>query len=414
MDKQEFYAEADASSTGPLQGIRVLEATNYGAGPYCGTVLADFGAESIKCEMPVSGDPVRHMGPFVGGKPGLENSTWHLSIGRNKKSITLDFGKPEGQAVFRDLARKADILVENFTPGTMAKWGLGYRDISEIRPDIIYVSVSGFGQFGPLSNKRGFDPVAQAMGGLMSVTGEPDGRPLRAGFALADLMGGWTGAMGAMAALNHRHETGEGQHIDASLTDAILYGGDFGIAAAAHADYVWQRQGNSTDTGAPLNTFVCKDGQHVFVHAFFDNLWQRLCKTMGRDDLIDDPRTRDIAGRAKNRHFVDDVVAEWTGQHDAAEVLRLADEAGVVSGPILDFGQIAEFEPFLERESVAVAPHPQHGPIKTSGVGPKFSRTPARVRTAAPTLGQHSEEVYRELLGYDEDKLERLRAASII
>ena len=169
MTRDDFYAKAKPGSKGPLEGVRVLEATNYGAGPFCGTVLADFGAESIKIEMPKAGDPVRALGPFVGGKPGMEAGAWYLSINRNKKCITLDLHRPEGQAIFRELAKQADIVVENFTPGVMAGWGLGYDDIAKIKSDIIYVSVSGFGQFGPLSHRKGFDPVAQAMGGIMGM-----------------------------------------------------------------------------------------------------------------------------------------------------------------------------------------------------------------------------------------------------
>lgn len=414
MTRDDFYAMAKPGSKGPLEGIRVLEATNYGAGPFCGTVLADFGAESIKVEMPKAGDPVRALGPFVGGKPGMETGAWYLSINRNKKCITLDLHRPEGQAIFRELAQQADIVVENFTPGVMAGWGLGYDDIAKIKSDIIYVSVSGFGQFGPLSHRKGFDPVAQAMGGIMSVTGEKGGSPLRAGFALADDLAGWMGAMAAMAALHHRGRTGEGQQIDSSLVDSILYASDSGIMAAANAAHIAPRYGSGAVGAAPLNTFPCRDNRHAFVHAVFDHGWRGLCNEIGRPELIDDPRTCNLAARGENEDFVNATVTEWTQRHTVEEVVAASERGGFVASPILDFAEICEEPHFLERESVARFEHPLHGPMKAYGVGPKFSRTPAKVRHAAPQLGQHNEDVYAGVLGYSKEKIEQLRAAGVI
>ncbi len=414
MTRDDFYAKANPASKGPLEGIRVLEATNYGAGPFCGTVLADFGAESVKIEMPNAGDPVRALGPFIDGKQTIESGAWYLSINRNKKCITLDLRQPEGQQIFRELAKQADIVVENFTPGVMAGWHLGYQDIAKIKPDIIYVSVSGFGQFGPLSHRKGFDPVAQAMGGIMSVTGEKGGRPLRAGFALADDLAGWMGAMAAMAALHHRGRTGEGQHIDSSLVDSILYASDSGIMGAANAGHVAPRYGSGAQGAAPLNTFPCRDNRHAFLHAVFDAGWRSLCNEMGRPDLITDPRTVNLTARGENEAFVNATVSEWTQQRTVEEVVAASERAGFVASPILDFSEICEEPHFLERESVAQFEHPLHGQMKSYGVGPKFSRTPAKVRHAAPQLGQHNDEVYANALGYSKEKIEQLRAAGVI
>jgi crotonobetainyl-CoA:carnitine CoA-transferase CaiB-like acyl-CoA transferase len=414
MTRDSFYAKAKPDSKGPLEGIRVLEATNYGAGPFCGTVLVDFGAESIKVEMPKTGDPVRALGPFIGGKRELETGAWYLSINRNKKCVTLDLRQPEGQAIFRELAKQADIVVENFTPGVMAGWGLGYEDIVKVKPDIIYVSISGFGQFGPLSHRKGFDPVAQAMGGIMSMTGEKGGKPLRAGFALADDLAGWMGAMSAMAALHYRSRTGEGQHIDSSLVDSILYASDSGVMGAANAGFIPPRYGSGYAGAAPLNSFPCRDGRYAFVHGVFDNGWRGLCKEMGRSDLIDDPRTCTLAARGENEDFVNATVTEWTQRHTVEEVVAASERGGFVASPILDFAEICEEPHFLERESVAHVDHPLHGALKSYGVGPKFSRTPARIRHAAPQLGQHNEEVYAGTLGYSKEKIAQLRAAGII
>lgn len=414
MSAADFYARADRQSPGPLAGVRVLEATNYGAGPFCGMVLADFGARSIKIEPPGSGDPVRQIPPFVGGQRGTEHSAWYLSINRNKQAITLDLRKPEGQAIFRELAAQSDIVVENYAPGVMARWGLDYASLAKDLPGLIYVSVSGFGQFGPLAHRKGFDPVAQAMSGLMSVTGEPDGRPLRAGFAFADDLSGWLGAMGAMAALHHRHRTGEGQHVDSSLVDAILYASDMGIMGAANAGYIWPRQGAGTDTAAPLSSYPCQGGRYVFVHAVFDKAWEALCEAMGRPDLKTDPRTASIAARGAHIPFVNEVVGAYTAARTVEQVVDEAERTGFIAAPILDFGEVAREEHFLAREGVAQVDHPLHGPLKLQGVSPKFSRTPARVRTPAARMGEHNQAVYGEMLGYSAQRMAALHEAGVI
>ena len=412
--REQFYAGARSDRSGPLDGVRVLEATSYGAGPFCGTVLADFGAESIKIEPPGRGDPVRQLGPFVGGQPGADAGSWYLSINRNKRGITLDLRQAEGREVFRELLAQVDILVENFTPGVMARWGLDYASLAADYPRLIYVSVSGFGQFGPWHHRKGFDPVAQAMGGLMSVTGERGGPPLRAGFAIADDLSGWLGAMGAMAALHHRERCGEGQHIDSSLVDAVLYASDMGIMGAANAGEVWQRTGASVDSAGPLNSYPCADGRYVFLHAVFDSAWRGLCEAMQRPDLVDDALTRDFAARAAHLPFVDEVVGEWTATQSVEAVVEQAEQLGFVAGPILDFGEICEQPHYRERGSVTSVEHPEHGELTLYGVSPKFSRTPAQVRSAAPRLGADNDAVYRGLLGYSDDHLAALRTRGVI
>ncbi|MGK2941029.1 MAG: CaiB/BaiF CoA transferase family protein [Immundisolibacter sp.] len=413
MEHKDFYRDARPDGAGPLAGLRVLEATNYGAGPFCGMVLADFGAESIKVEAP-AGDPIRVLSPFVGGQAGTEHSVWYLSINRNKKGITLDLRQPRGQALFRRLAARADIVVENYTPGAMASWGLGYADLAALKPDLIYVSVSGFGQFGPLSQRKGFDPVAQAMSGLMSVTGEPDGRPLRAGFAFADDLSGWLGAMGAMAALLHRNATGEGQHVDSSLVDSLIYASDMGVMAAANAGHIWQRQGAGAEGAAPLNSYRTEDGRHVFIHGVFDKAWAALCAAMERGDLITDPRTATVGARGEHKTLVDEVVASYAASHSVEEIVERAERSGFVASPILDFAQVGQEPHFRQRASVAEVDHPVHGALTLQGVSPKFSRTPAGVRHAAPTLGQHNAEIYGSLLGLDSATLQTLHADGII
>ena len=416
MDKSQFYADALPGSRGPLTGIHVLEATNYGAGPICGMVLSDLGAESIKCEQPQGGDPIRAWPPYLTGADGqdLWSGVWGLGFNRGKRSVTLDFRKPDGQALFRRLAAQADVVVENFTPGTMARWGLGYADLRAVKPDLIYVSVSGFGQWGPLRDKRGLDPIGQSMGGVMAGTGEPGGRPLRVGFAIADNMSGWQGALGALAALNFRRHSGRGQWVDASLIDAMLTTSDVKLMGVAHAGFEVRPTGNGTDLGAPLDLFRCADGRWLYVHALYDHLWQRLADVMGRTDLKDDPRTRDWAARAANIPVVNDSVGAWTATRTLNEAMAALDAAGVTCAPVLSFPDILAAAHYRERESVVELEHPRYGPLTHYGYPVKFSRTPAGPRAVAPALGQDNAAVYGDLLGLSDAEQAALREQGVI
>lgn len=414
MDRKEFYAEALADSVGPLEGVRILEATNYGPGPMCGMVLCDYGAESIKIDMPGSGDPARQLPPFVSNEEPLENSCWHLTLNRGKKSITLDIRTEAGQALFRELAAKVDIVIESFTPGTMAKWHIGYDDLVKVKPDIIYVAISAYGQYGPLHTKKGFDPHAQAMSGMMSVTGERNGRPLRCGFAIVDNMCAWHGAMAAMAALHYRKLTGRGQFIDASLADVTLYASDVNLMGAPNQRYVSQRLGNATLGGVPINSYLCQDQRFIFINAAIDPHWVRLCKLMGREDMITDPRFATMGARSKHLDLVDAAIGAWAATVPLAEALRLLDAEGVTAGPIMDFEEIIDFPHYLERESIATIDHPHYGSLKINGVSPKFSLTPARVRAPAPRLGEHNVAIYGKELGLADDRIHALQQQHVI
>ena len=313
MTRDEFYREANPDSRGPLAGYRVLEVTQAIAGPVVGTVFADLGAEVLRCELPGQGDMTRWIDPFLDAGRDPNAACWHMSVNRGKRAVTLDIRTPEGQAIFRDLARDADVLVENFTPGSMDELGLGYAAIRQVNPAIVYVSVSGFGQWGPLSGMRGVDTVAQAVSGMMAMNGVVGGDPLISTANLVDHLTGWQGAIGAMAALLHRHKTGEGQYIDVALADTAIYASDQRIMAAHNADKQWPRMGNSIDMGAPMNCYRCRDGGYVYLFAILDTLWPRVCTVIGREDLIDDPRCKGMRDRAQNRQFVDQVTADWIG-----------------------------------------------------------------------------------------------------
>jgi crotonobetainyl-CoA:carnitine CoA-transferase CaiB-like acyl-CoA transferase len=413
MTKEEFYTEADPTSPGPLEGIVVIEACTTYAGPVAAAELADMGAEVIKCELPESGDICRALAPRVPHAPAPDQSAPFLSINRNKKAITLNFHHPRGQEIFRQLARRADIVLENFRPGTMDSWHIGYTDIRQVKPDIVYVSISCLGQWGPLSHKIGYDIDAQAMGGMMSITGQPDGPPTKTGNASADYLTGIKAAQAALAALVRRQRTGEGQRVEIAMVDCVLSVTEGGIMQAATCGEVWQRNGNRHPSVAPVNTFVCTDG-YVMLGVVHDKQWQKFCGIVGREDLVTDPRTATVAARKEHEVFVEQVVEEWVKEHSVREVVTLFNAEGIPASPIFDFGDIVQEEHFQVREMVCEVEHPTVGTITHYGVAPKFSRTPARIRTPAPLLGQDNAEVYGKRLGYSKVALEALQREGVI
>lgn len=338
-----------------------------------------------------------------------------MSINRNKKNITLDFRTGRGRKVFLDLVKRMniDIVIENFKPGTMVKWGLGYEEVRAVKPDIVYVSVSGRGQFGPNHAKPSYDCVGQAEGGLMHVTGQPDDPPTRAGYGMGDDLAGWQGAFGAMAALLRRNETGIGQHVDVSQQDTILYCSDSGIMANANAGYDWKRKGSGHDAVSPYDAYPCQDG-YIFIAIVLDAHWIRFCRLIGREDLITDPHTQTQPDRAHNKPFVDEAVIAWTRQRTVAEIFKALDEIQVVVCPILNLQQILEDEHVHERDMIEEVDHPLCGKLKVYGVAPKFSLTPARVRSAAPLFGQHNEEIYLGVLDLSAEELLRLQEEGVI
>ncbi|MBI2876068.1 MAG: CoA transferase [Candidatus Tectomicrobia bacterium] len=413
MKKEEFFKEAIPGSAGPLEGLRVLEATTSLAGPFVGTLLADMGAEVIKCEMPGTGEIIRYCPPFLPTPHLLDRSLIHLSVNRNKKNITLALNRKAGAQIFRELAAKADVVVQNYKPGTMEKWGAGYEELRRVKADLIYTSISGYGQFGPYHTKPGYDPVAQAMSGLMNITGEPEGPPTTTGNYIADNITGWQGAFATLAALYYREKTGKGQHVDVSLLDTLIYTSEMGIMGAAQIDFAWRRMGSGAHPVGTRVLYRCTDG-YVCLLVGLQAHWERLCHIMGREDLIDDPRTRTIVDRATQPDFAAACVQEWTQTQTVSEVVRLLDEAELVVAPIYGFPEVLQDGHIREREMVTEVEHPLHGRLKLYGVAAKHSLTPGRVRTAAPMLGQHNQEIYGKLLGYGEEKLSELREAGII
>lgn len=428
MKKEDFYREAIASSVGPLEGVRVLEATVGQSGPIAGMVLADLGAEVIKVDPP-EGDIHRRLAPFVGDVEDLERSTWHLTLNRNKKNLTLSLDTPRGQALLRKVLteKRIDILIENFKAGTMVRWGLGYHDLRKVKSDLIYTSITARGQFGQGHDRPSFDPegqrphvwpsdgIGQAESGLMHVTGRPEDPPTRSGYLMGDVTAGWQAAFASLAALRHRDETGEGQWIDIAQRDSVVYCSDMFIMASANAGVHWQRYGSGLGPAvAPANAYRCADGSYAYIAIVLDAHWARFCKVMGRESLITDPRTATQTVRAQNWQLVDGQVAEWALGRTAAEVVRALDEIQVVVARIQNFQQLLQDEHFRERDMVAEADHPQLGRVQVLGVGTKFSVTPARVRAAAPLLGQHNEEIYCDLLDLSAEEMIQLKEQGVI
>ena len=393
-----------------MQGVRVVEMGSLLAGPFCGQILADFGAEVIKIEPPGQGDPMRQWGRQYNGR-GL----WWPIIGRNKKSITLDLRKPEGQALARRLAARSDIVVENFRPGTLERWGLGYEELSRENPGLILVRVSGYGQTGPYRDKAGFGGVAEAMGGLRYITGYPDRPPTRVGISIGDTLAGTLGALGALLALRHREVSGgRGQVVDTAIFEAVLTYMESLIPEYALAGYIRERSGSVLPGIAPSNIYPTADGTWIVMGANADNVFRRLCQAMGRPEMADDPRFSSHHARGQHMELLDGIIAEWTSGHTASELLKILDEAGVPAGRIYTAREMMEDPHFRAREDVVWVDAPGIGPMPMQNVFPKLSETPGRVRWAGPELGQHNEEVYRGLLGLGDAALARLREEGVI
>jgi crotonobetainyl-CoA:carnitine CoA-transferase CaiB-like acyl-CoA transferase len=417
MKKEEFFRDKIENSKGPLEGIRILEATHTQAGPFAGKVLVDLGAESIKIDQPGFGEIGHYIYPIKQGPNGQE-SYFYNAFNAGKRCITLDMKRPEGQEIFRDLARHMDAIIQNFKAGTLDKWNCGYEDVRKVKPDIIYVSIAGFGQFGPKHTRPSYDAVGQASGGLMSVTGDPDGPPTRAGSGLADNLSGLNAVIGFLAALHYRNKTDRGQHIDVSQQDTVIYTtSDFGFGMIRDG-FKWPRMRDSAHPGAsPYKLFKTKDGEYVFLAVGLDSHWKKLCKAMGREDLIDDSRSKDNPSRAMNRDFVDQQVQEFISgysYHELEEVFNQIPGPELVITKVYDHAQLLEDDHPKERDMVLEVEHPKAGKITLNGVSPKFSLTSTSIKGPAPWMGQHNEEIYMDLLGYSGERLNWLQEKGVI
>lgn len=395
---------------GPLAGVRVLDLGTRIAAPFAATLLADFGAEVIKVEAPRTGDFLRHIGPFVDGY-----SLWWAVENRGKKSITLDLRRSEGQDLFRQLVRHADVVVENFQPGTMEAWNLGFEELRAVNPRVVMARISVYGQHGPYAPRPGLDRIAIAFGGLLHITGFPDRPPVRPGILTADYLTGVFAAFAILAALHHRDtRAGLGQWIDLALYEAIFRVLEYTAAAFDRLGQIRERTGNRLPNSAPLDNFVTKDGQYLCIVAGGDELFRRLTQAMGQPQLCEDPRFSTLEARVANADEIHRLVGEWVHQHDAEEAERALLAAQVPVSRVYSIADIFADPHYAARGSIARVHDPVIGPLRMQGVFPRFSDTPGSIRSGAPQLGEHNREVYGSLLGLDEAEIERLEKAGVI
>ena len=392
-----------------LEGVRVLDLTRALAGPFCTLMLGDYGADVIKIEQPGSGDDTRHWGPpFIG-----QESAYFLSINRNKRSLTLNLREPRAKEIFLKLARGADVVVENFTPGVMARFGLDYPVVQGVNPRIIYCSISGFGQNGPYSNRPAYDQVMQGLGGIMSLTGEPEGLPQKMGVALTDIGAGMWAAFAIMAALFHRQDQGQGQYIDISMLDAqvawLTYQGAYYFATGQPP----ARQGTAHPTLVPYQTFMCQDGKYINVAVGSERIWDRFCQCIHRVDLRDQPEFATNGDRVRHRATLAPLLQELFLTRPAGEWVEMLQEASVPCGPINNLADVFSDPQVLHRKMFLEMPHPTLGSIKQTGLPIKFSLTPGGLDRPPPLLGEHNREVLEEL-GYSDVEIGQMAEESII
>lgn len=407
----------DGGARGPLAGLRVLELGQLIAGPFAGRMLADFGADVIKVEPPAragseGGDPLRKWRKLHPDDPGGTSLWWYVQA-RNKRSISLDLRNADGQRIARELAARSDVVLENFRPGALEKWGLGYDVLSKDNPGLILLRLSGYGQSGPYRDRPGFGAIAESMGGMRHVTGFPDRPPVRMNLSIGDSLAALHGLIGVLMALHHRRESGRGQVIDVALYEAVFNLMESTLPEYGRYGIVRERTGTNLTGIVPSNTYPTADGRHIVIGGNGDSIFKRLMRAIGRDDLADDPSLAANAGRAARTQEIDDAIAQWTSSHSLEAALEVMAKAEVPSGRIYSVADMMEDPQYLARGMIERASLPDGTPIAMPGVVPKFSETPGGMRWTGPTLGEHTDEVLGEL-GYDEEAVGRLRASGAV
>ena len=395
---------------GPLTDLRVIEMGQLLAGPFCGQLLADFGAEVVKLEQPGEGDPMRQWGRE---KP-YGQSLWWPVVARNKKSVTLNLRTPEGQQAVRDLVAKSDILIENFRPGTMERWGLGWDDLRAINPRLVMVRVTGFGQTGPYAKRAGYGSIGEAMGGLRYVVGDPSTQPSRMGISIGDELAATYACLGAMMAIHHRNVTGQGQVVDSAIYEAVLAMMESMVTEYVAAGYVRERTGPILPNVSPSNVFDTKDGKLLLIAANQDTVFKRLAKAMGRPELAEDPRYATHGARGAVQVELDALINDWTKTMDLQPLEALLEDNGVPCGLIYKAEDMLADPHFQARQAIVDVPHPVFGMLKMQNVAPRLSETPGAVRHAGPELGEHNDEVLRGLLGLSDAVLADYAARGIV
>lgn len=398
-------AEAPGSR-GPLADLRVLELGQLIAGPFCGQLLGDLGAEIIKVEPPGVGDPMRAWGQGI--------PVWWPVIARNKKSITLNLREPEGQAILKQLVAKADVLIENFRPGTMERWGLGYADLARINPGLIMARVSGFGQTGPYAKRAGYGSIGEAMGGIRYLAGDPDRPPSRVGLSIGDSLAATFACLGVLAALHHRDRTGRGQVVDSAIYEAVLAMMESTIPEYTQGGTIRERSGAILPKIAPSNVYPTKSGEMIVMGANQDSVFTRLCQAMGQPELAGDPRYASHVARGEHQAELDERIARWTGTFDADELLAVLEQNGVPAGRIYRAPDMLADPQFQARDAIVSVPHPTFDNLKMQNVVPKLSATAGTIRWPGPELGAHTREVLAEQLGLDDAALDGLAERGIV
>lgn len=399
-------AASGAAAGGPLAGLKILDISTVIAAPWAATLLADLGAEVVKAEMPGGGDALRMLPPHKDGVP-----LWWKVSNRNKKGITLDLRTPGGKALFERLLPGFHVLVENFRPGTLDRWGLGKDRLFALNPGLTILRVTGFGQTGPYRNRPGFARVFEAMSGFTYICGEPERAPLHLGFPIADAVAGLFGAVGILGALYHRlrHPDSPGQEIDVSLMESMLRVLDFMPIEYDQLGVVRERSGSTSQYAAPGNIYRTRDGHWASIAASTQSIYERLCRALGRPELIADPRFAANPDRVRNRAAIDAIMAAEIGARTAAELRALLDANEVGYSPIYSIADVFADPHIQAREAIVSVPDDELGPVKMQCVVPRFSRTPGRVASAGPSLGQHNAEIYSGQLKLNDDEMRRLK-----
>ena len=395
---------------GALTDIRVIEVGTLLAGPFCGQLLADHGAEVIKVEPPGTGDPMRAWGQEkADGK-----SLWWPVVGRGKKSVTINLREPAGQDLVRRLAAGADVLLENFRPGTLERWGLDPEDLQAANPKLIVTRVSGYGQTGPYSSKPGFGNIGEAMGGIRYTTGDPEKMPSRTGISIGDTLTAMFATIGTLNALHVRERTGRGQIVDAALYESVLAVMESLLTEYHVAGFIRERTGSMIPNIAPANAYPTRDGRIHLISGNQDTVWRRMAEAMGRPELGTDPRFATHIARGDHQQELDEMIAGWTATLDADELRRILDEYAVPNGQIYRAPEMLADEHFEAREAIAWVDSADFGAIPMQNIVPKLSGTPGSINWSGPALGEHNDEVLGGILGLDADAVERLRADGIV
>ncbi|QQK78656.1 CoA transferase [Salicibibacter cibi] len=395
----------------PLEGLKVIELGTLIAGPFAGRLFAEFGADVIKIEAPGKGDPIREWRYIYEGQ-----SLWHSLQSRNKKSVTIDLKSEEGQQIVRSLVKEADIVVENFRPGTMEKWNLGYEQLSEINPGLIMVMVSGYGQSGPYRDKTGFGSIGESMGGIRYITGYPDSPPPRVGISIGDSLSALYAVIGAMMAVYHRdvQGTGEGQMIDVALYESVFSMMESMLPEYDKFGVVRERTGAKLPGVTPSNTYQCKDKKYIVIGGNSDAIFKRLMYAIGREDIADDPQFKNNQGRSKKADFLDEAIENWTKSIDLQPALDIMDEAQVPAGSIYNIEDIVQDTHYQEREMIQNFMLNETDSLKIPGVVPKMSKTPGKTQWLGPELGAHTKPILTDYLNMNEEKIKELQDKGII